>query len=225
MEARDRETGVAFTFEELVDQTAVFFLAGHETSASSLSWSLYLLAKCPHFQEQVHAEALAILGDRQPVYEDMRHLERTRDVFREALRLYPPAGFIVREAAETQCMRDKTVKAGSVVMVSPWFIQRHVDLWEEPNAFDPDRFGCPAGEASLQNAWLPFGKGPRICVGAAFATQEAMLALVQLVRYFRFEVLPGEDPEPVGRVTIRSANGTRLVIHRRDTIKPPMAAE
>lgn len=122
-------------------------------------------------------------------------------------------------------MRDKTVKAGSVVMVSPWFIQRHVDLWEEPNAFDPDRFGCPAGEASLQNAWLPFGKGPRICVGAAFATQEAMLALVQLVRYFRFEVLPGEDPEPVGRVTIRSANGTRLVIHRRDTIKPPMAAE
>jgi cytochrome P450 len=216
LEARDPQTGDTFNFEELVDQAAIFFLAGHETSASALSWSLYLLAKCPHIQERVHQEALSVLGDRQPVYEDMRSFERARDVFREALRLYPPVGFFIREVMQTQCMRDKTMKPGSVVMISPWLMQRHVDLWDEPNAFDPDRFGCPAGEVSLQNAWLPFGKGQRICVGAAFATQEAILILMQLVRYFRFEPVPNEDPKPVGRVTIRSANGTRLIVHRRE---------
>jgi cytochrome P450 len=216
LEARDSETGDTFSFEELIDQVAVFFLAGHETSASTLSWSLYMLAKCPHIQDRVFEEVVAVLGDREPAYEDMRSFDRAKDVFREALRLYPPVGSFIREVTQTQCMRDKTMKKGSAVMISPLFLGRHRDLWDDPWAFDPDRFGCPAGQASLQNAWIPFGKGQRICVGAAFATQEAILVLVQLVRHFRFEAVPDQDPQPVGRMTIRSANGTRLIVHRRE---------
>ena len=213
--AVDPQTGSVFSFDELVDQTAFLFLAGHETSASALSWALYLIAMQPEVQERMHAEAVSVLGEREPQYADVRKLAFTRDVFRETLRLYPPVGFLPREAVRHETMRDKPIKPGDVVVVSPWLVHRHRKLWNKPEIFDPDRFAREDSRESVNCAYLPFSLGPRICMGAAFATQEAMLLLASLVRRFRFEAVEGHVPKPVGRLTIRSENGIRLKIWRR----------
>lgn len=211
----DTETGTRFEFDELVDQVAMLFLAGHETSASALTWALYLIAMSPDIQERMHAETVAVLGERDPEFSDTKTLELIWNVFRETLRLYPPVGFFAREAAETQPMRDKIVPAGASVVVSPWLIHRHRDLWERPDEFDPDRYSSDSAKESLKCAYLPFSLGPRVCIGAAFAMQEAVLILARLVRRYRFEALPGQEPQPVGRLTIRSENGMRLKIIKR----------
>ncbi len=213
--AVDPQTQSTFSFEELVDQTAFLFLAGHETSASALSWALYLIAMQPDVQERMHAESVGALGEREPEYGDVRKLLFTRDVFRETLRLYPPVGFLPREAVRHETMREKHIKPGDVMLVSPWLIHRHRVLWKKPDIFDPDRFAREESRESINCAYLPFSLGPRICMGAAFATQEAMLLLASLVRRFRFEPVAGHVPKPVGRLTIRSENGIRLKISRR----------
>lgn len=213
--ATDPETGKGFSQEELIDQTAFLFLAGHETSASALSWALYLIANSPDVQERMHREAHAAFGGQLPVYEDMTKLRFTRDVFQETLRLYPPVGFLPREASECEHMRDKPIKPGDMMVISPWLIQRHTDYWERPDVFDPDRYGDGASRDSLRQAYLPFSAGPRICTGAGFAKQEAMIVLARLVQRFRFENVPDHVPKPVGRLTIRSENGIRLRVHRR----------
>ena len=144
-----------------------------------------------------------------------------RNVFREALRLFPPVGFFARQAAQACTMRDKAVAPGASVVISPWLIQRHRALWAAPDEFDPDRYdrddagqALPARE-SLRKAYLPFGMGPRVCIGAAFALQEATLILSTLARHYRFEPVPGHVPEPVGRLTIRAENGIRLKVFAR----------
>jgi cytochrome P450 len=213
--AQDPDTGATFSFEELVDQVAMLFFAGHETSASALGWAVYLLAACPHVQERVRAEVEEIAAGRDLLFGDIKQLKFTRDVFRESLRLYPPVGFIMREAAHTECMRDKVVKPGSAIAVSPWLIHRHRTMWDRPDVFDPDRFASPASKTSIRTAYLPFSLGPRACIGASFAMQEATLILACLARRYRFEVMPEHVPQPVGRLTIRSANGIRARIFRR----------
>jgi len=137
-------------------------------------------------------------------------LRLTSNVFREALRLYPPVGFFAREAVEDSRIRDKNVPAGSAVLISPWLIQRHRDLWERPDEFDPDRFDTLEGKESSKCAYLPFSAGPRVCVGMAFATQEAILILSSVVRRYQLEPVLSHEPKPVGRVTIRSDNGIRV---------------
>jgi cytochrome P450 len=215
MAARDATTGAPFGFEELVDQVAMLFLAGHETSASALGWATYLMANAPDVQERMCAEALAAMGQRAPAQTDMKEMTLTRNVFRETLRLFPPVGFIARESSQRCPMRDKVVPAGASVVVSPWLIHRHRKRWPAPDAFDPDRFEREESRDPLRNAYLPFGMGPRVCLGAAFALQEATLILASIVRTFRLEPVPGHTPVPVGRLTIRSQNGVRLRIHRR----------
>jgi len=212
----DPVTGTRFDDGELLDQIAMLFLAGHETSATALAWSLYLLANCPHIQDRAHAEAVEVYGDRRPAFGDMKKLERTRDVFREALRLYPPVAFYARDAAKReQFSRKKIVEPGSVVFVSPWLMQRHKEHWDNPHAFDPDRFETPGGQEALKCAYLPFSMGPRVCAGASFALQEATLLLSEAVRRFRFRPMPGHTPDPVARLTLRSANGVPLYVERR----------
>lgn len=215
LNARDAADDKPFSFEELVDQVAMLFLAGHETSASALTWALYLLAQSPAIQERVHDEGLACIADREPESADMKKMELTWNVFRETLRLFPPVGFMARQSANTCPMRDKTVPQGASVVISPWLIHRHRDLWERPDAFDPDRYADEQSRESTRQAYLPFGMGPRVCMGAAFALQEAALILSSLVRHYRLVAVPGHTPQPVGRLTIRSANGVRLTLHRR----------
>lgn len=215
LDARDSVTGQPFTFDELVDQVAMLFLAGHETSASALTWAAWLMAKAPEVQERMFAEVVTQLGARAPELPDIRALTLTRNVFREALRLFPPVGFISRQSTSACPMRDKHVPAGASVVISPWLIQRHRSLWDEPDAFDPDRYADDASRDSLRDAYLPFGMGPRVCMGAAFALQEAALILASLVRRFRLEAVEGHVPRPVGRLTIRPANGLRVLLHKR----------
>ena len=219
LQARDPVTGDAFGFEELVNQVAMLFLAGHETSASALTWALYLVAKSPDVQTRMHAEVMALESTTNPDKpvdaSEMKSLELTWNVFRETLRLFPPVGFIARESAQTCPMRDKTVGKGASVVVSPWLIHRHRNLWEDPDAFNPDRYANDASRESLRNAYLPFSMGPRVCMGAAFALQEAVLILSSMARHYALEAVPGHVPQPVGRLTIRSENGVRLRLHRR----------
>jgi cytochrome P450 len=219
LDARDPNTGEPFGFDELVNQVAMLFLAGHETSASALTWACYLIANAPDIQERMNAEVIRELGDRQPGFTDMKQLTLTWNVFREALRLFPPVGFFARESAKDCPMRDKQVPRGATVVVSPWLIQRHRQWWPEADAFNPDRYDNDASKEPLRQAYLPFGMGPRVCLGAAFALQEASLILSSLVRHWRLEAVPGHVPLPVGRLTIRSANGVRLVLNRRDVAR------
>ncbi len=223
LNATDPETGepMRFEYQELVEQIAMMFLAGHETSAAALSWAVWLIAACPQIQERMHEEASSVIGVDEPRFDHMRKLTFTRDVFREALRLYPSVPFFARDATRDEPMRDKIIKAGSVLMLSPWLSHRNETMWENAQAFDPDRFSRPQTQECLRNnAYLPFSFGPRGCLGAAFAMQEATLILACIAREYRLEIIAGDTPMPVANATLRSVNGIRVRIRRRATDIP-----
>ena len=210
----DPETGHAFDAEEMVDQVAIFFLAGHETSASALGWALYLLAMYPEIQDRVAAEAQALNDDI--VFSDLPKLKFTRDVFRETLRLYPPVPMMVRQTTCPEHFRDRDVAVGSQIVLSPWHLHRHERFWDNPDGFDPDRFATEDGKRSLREAYIPFSSGARVCTGAGFAMVEGPLLLALLIRAFRFERIEGDEPVPVAYLTVRSKNGIRLRVTPRE---------
>lgn len=223
LKARDPDTGQPLPFAELVNQVSMLFMGGHETSATGMSWAVYLLANRDDIQQRLHAEALAHVDALDADPSRFKELTLARNVFREALRLFPPISFMARQANHCQAMRDKTVPQGASVIISPWLIHRHRQLWADPDAFDPDRFERteatgegPSTKESLRTGYIPFGMGPRVCIGAAFAQQEATLVLATLARHFRFEPVPGHVPEPVGRLTLRSGNGIVLKVFARE---------
>ena len=177
--ARDPETGRAFTPEALRDQVATLILAGHETTALTLLWACTLLALSPQTQDVVRAEARADTGEGDP----MRRLPLTRAVIDETLRLYPPAFVLARLARGPDVLAGEPIRPGTIVIVSPWLLHRHRRLWRDPDAFDPARF-LPGAPAVPRFGYLPFGAGPRVCIGAQFALTEAVLALSRLVGRF-----------------------------------------
>jgi cytochrome P450 len=197
----------------MVDQVAIFFLAGHETSASALAWTLYLMATHPDWQERVAREALDL--PERADFAVMSKLSVTRDVFREALRLYPPVPMMVREATGAEVFRKRAVKAGSQIVISPWHLHRQERLWDNPDGFDPARWESDNGKACAREAFIPFSAGVRACPGAGFAMMEGVLLLAMLVRAFRFERIAGEDPVPVAHLTVRAKEGIRLHVSRR----------
>jgi len=206
MTTADPQTGETFTVEEMVDQVAIFFLAGHETSASALAWTLYLLALYPEWQEAVAAEAETLTPD----FSSIPKLRKTRDVFREALRLYPPVPMMVRETTCPENFRDRDVPIGAQVVLSPWHLHRHERIWDNPDGFDPDRWAIQAGKTCARDAYMPFSSGPRVCTGAGFAMIEGVLLLSMIVRAFRFEVVDGRAPKPVAHLTVRAEDGMWL---------------
>ncbi|MGI9369326.1 MAG: cytochrome P450, partial [Ruegeria sp.] len=212
MTTRDPVTGNGFDTEEMVDQVAIFFLAGHETSASALAWSLYLLALFPEWQEKLAAEASA-LDDQS--FSVMSKLQLSRDVFREALRLYPPVPMMVREAACPESFRNRSVPKGSQIVISPWHLHRHERLWDRPDEFDPSRWHSENGIKCQREAYLPFSTGPRVCPGAGFAMVEGPLILSMLLRRFRFKVVDEQIPVPVAHLTVRSRDGILLRVVER----------
>jgi cytochrome P450 len=214
MTTRDPVTGDVFGEAEMADQLAIFFLAGHETSASALAWALYLVACRPEVQERMHAEAAPVFAGA-PGLSDMRRLSFTRDVFRETLRLYPPVPMMIREATCPERMRDKAVAPGSPVILSPWHLGRHERIWERPHEFDPDRWRDEATRRCARDAYIPFSTGPRVCTGAGFAMQEGVLLLGMLAARFRFAPVDGRKPEPMAHLTVRSRNGIWLSVTRR----------
>ncbi|NRB20337.1 MAG: cytochrome P450 [Rhodobacteraceae bacterium] len=210
MTTPDPETGTVFETEEMIDQVAIFFLAGHETSAAALAWALYLLARYPVWQDKLAEEALAEIDPEKIYFSALSKLRHSRSVFREAMRLYPPVPMYVREATCPEQFRGRKVKPGSQVIISPWHLHRHERLWDRPDEFNPGRFDTPNGKECLRSSYIPFSAGARVCPGSAFAMAEGVLLLSMLVRAYRFEVVKGDDPMPVAHLTVRSANGIRL---------------
>ncbi len=210
MTTPDPETGETFDTEEMVDQVAIFFLAGHETSASALAWALYLLALYPDWQERVAEEARAAIDPEKIYFSTLSKLKISRDVFREAMRLYPPVPMMVREAVKCERFRDREVARGSQIVLSPWHLHRHERLWERPDDFDPARFGTENGKACLRSAYMPFSQGQRVCPGAGFAMAEGPLLLSMLVRAFRLAPVEGRAPMPVAHLTVRGRDGIWL---------------
>jgi cytochrome P450 len=213
MTTPDPETGACFTTAEMVDQVAIFFLAGHETSASALGWALYLLARYPDWQEKLAVEA-ALLPET-PDFAAISRLKLTRDVFREALRLYPPVPMMVRETTQPETFRKRALRRGSQVVISPWHLHRQDRLWENPDGFDPGRWQTENGKACMREAFIPFSAGARVCTGAGFAMVEGPLLLAMLLRAYRFERIAGDDPVPVAYLTVRAKDGIRLRVSRR----------
>jgi len=190
LSARDPETGAAFSRAQLRDQIATMIVAGHETTALTLFWSLYLLASAPAEQERVAQEVRNLDLGPEGAVEALPKLTYTRAVIDEALRLYPPAFIIVRKSIAPDHVGGVPVPKGSMVSVAPWVLHRHVRLWKDPDIFDPSRFLGPQPKAN-RFAYLPFGAGPRVCVGAQFALTEASLVLATLIQ--RFEVALADD--------------------------------
>lgn len=210
MTTPDPETGDCFTAAEMVDQVAIFFLAGHETSASALAWALYLCAAAPDWQARIADEATG-LADASEV----RRLTTSRDVFREALRLYPPVPMMVREASKPETFRKRAIPKAAQLVLSPWHLHRHTRLWDNPDGFDPARWQTDEARRSARDAYMPFSAGPRVCPGAGFAMAEGPLLLSLLLRAVRFETVPDKVPRPVAHLTVRARDGIWLCARPR----------
>jgi len=209
--ARDPETGQAFTDEQLGDEVATMILAGHETTGTALFWALYLLALDPATQEDVAAEVRDAGADGAL---DLDRLKFTRAVLDETMRLYPPAFLIARAAAGPDRIGDLAIEKNDVVLMAPWLLHRHEKLWRDPNTFIPTRFMPPAPSPD-RFAYLPFGVGARVCIGAHFALVEATLALAKMIGAFRVTLLDSEPVMPIGVVTTQPDRSPMFGIERR----------
>jgi cytochrome P450 len=208
LRAQDPATARQMNTAELRDNLLTFIVAGHETTALTLAWALYLGAFDPAVQEAARDEARAALQGRAATAEDLPNLPLTRQIVDEALRLYPPAAFLSRTAQARDTLLGREVRKGDTVILPIYALHRHHALWQDPDAFRPARFD---GTAKVDRfAYLPFGDGPRICIGASFALQEAVIILATLLSRFRFIRIPGRDPKPVMILTLRPQGGVWL---------------
>jgi cytochrome P450 len=212
--ARDPETGAGFSPAQLRDQLATLLLAGHETTAVALFWSLTLLAGDRREQERVAEEVRGVGIEAEAAMAALPRLVRTRAVVSETLRLYPPAATMARQAIGPDRVGDFDMPAGAVAMIAPWVLHRHRRLWREPEAFDPGRF-MPDAPAVPRFAYLPFGAGPRVCVGAQFALTEAALVLAMLVRRFEIAQEDTRPVLPVAIVTTQPDHRARFLLRER----------
>jgi len=211
----DPEGGALFSEAEVYDNVATFFFAGHETTANALAWTFYLLSMFPEEDVRVAHEARDTLDGRGADAEDVIALPFTRMVIEEAMRLYPPAPLIGRDAINADNVGGIAIEPKTAVLVSPWVLHRHRRLWDAPDYFVPERFAPGAREKIHRFAYLPFGGGPRICIGMAFAMQEAIIILSMIAQRFRLKLVPGHPVEPLARVTLRPRYGLKMKLHRR----------
>lgn len=213
--ARDQETGEPFSREALIDQLGVFFLAGHETTASALTWAFYILAAQPHWVGRLREEIDCVAGEAPLTFELTRQLPLVKAFFKETLRLYPPITFMPRVALRETTVAGRRLRKGALVMIAPWTLQRHSKWWSDPHTFAPERF-LPENEGALTpGAYIPFGQGPHTCVGAGFAQTESVLILAELVRHFDWVLSPDQQVRPAARMTTRPARQIMLhVAHR-----------
>jgi cytochrome P450 len=213
--ARDPESGRMMTDDEVMKNLITFITAGHETTSVALTWTLWLLAKDQATQQRVLDEVTAIAGAGAIGATQIEGLSFTRQVIQEAMRLFPPAAAISRLAKMPMTLGDIQIGAGARVHIPIYTLHRNEKLWANPNAFDPDRFAPERAKTYSRYAYLPFGGGPRICIGASFAMLEAAVILASLVRAFRFAAVPGHRPKPVARVTLRPHGGMPLMVTPR----------
>jgi cytochrome P450 len=214
--ARDPDDGAGLSASEVRDEVITIFMAGHETTAVTMTWVWYLLSQRPAEEARLHAELDAVLGGRAPTPADLPKLVYTKMVIEEAMRIYPPApGVTLRVAKADDEICGYKVKAGTHVMVSPWIVHRHRRSWDQPERFDPERFSPQRSEGRPRFAYVPFGAGPRICIGAVLAMTEASLILAALAQRFRPRLVEGQQITLQNRITLRPADGMRMRLERR----------
>jgi len=213
--ARDEQTGGGMSAQEVRDHVITIFLAGHETTAMAMTWIWFLLSQHPQEESKLHAELDSVLGGRAPTHEDLSRLTYTRMVVEESMRLYPPVHTMAREAIADDVLVNRPIPKRSAVMIAPWLLHRHVRLWENPGRFDPERFLPKVSATRPRFAYMPFGGGKRICIGAAFALAEATVLLATLAQRFSLRVLPGHKVEPQGLITLRARHGMRMLLTPR----------
>ncbi|MEV0411828.1 cytochrome P450 [Streptomyces sp. NPDC050448] len=197
-----------FDAAELRDQVLIFLLAGHETTATSLAFSLHLLARHPEQQARAREEISRVLGDRTPQAADLDRLPYLTQVLKEAMRLYPAAPVIGRSSVAATEVGGRTIPAGSDVILAPWVTHRHPRYWPDPDRFDPDRFTPEAEAGRPRYAWFPFGGGPRACIGQHFSMLESVIALAMILRAYEFEAVDTDIPVSAG-ITLRVNGPTR----------------
>jgi cytochrome P450 len=213
--ARDSETGGGMTAAEVRDQVVTIFMAGHETTAQALAWTWYLLSEHPAAEAKLHDELATVLGDRPPRHDDLAQLRYARMVIDESMRLYPPAHTLGREAIAADEVLGHRIPAGATVLVVPWMLHRKPSLWDNPDRFEPERFAPERAAGRPRYAYIPFGAGPRICIGAAFAIEEALLILATIAQRYRLRLKPGHPVEPQGLITLRPRYGLQMRLERR----------
>jgi cytochrome P450 len=212
------DDGRVATNQEVRDQVATVYFAGHITTSSALAWTFYLLSLHSEVEERFHRELDDVLGGRPPTAADLGRLAYTRMIVDEAIRLYPPVHSMARQAVSDDRLRDTPVPAGSVILVVPWLLHRHRLLWDDPDRFDPDRFSASAIAARPRYAYVPFGAGPRTCIGMNFAMAEAVLLLAHIGQRWRPRLTKDAVIEPVGLIVLRPRFGVPMMLEcrRRD---------
>jgi enediyne biosynthesis protein E7 len=214
MRAAHDERDAGARWRELRDQIVTILLAGHETTASTLTWAWFLLSRHPEAADQLHAEAVAALGDRRPGYADLASLPYTTTVIQETMRLYPPVWGLPRRALAPDEIGGYPVPAGADVMISPYTLHRHRGFWAEPDQFRPERFAAGAPAVGHRYAYVPFGAGPRVCVGSHLGMLEATLTAAMVARRFRFEFAGPADPVPEAMLSLRVRDGLPVRVRR-----------
>lgn len=215
MAARDPDTGQAMDDERLIDNLLTFYLAGHETTARALVWTLYLLSRSPEWGEALADEIAHVSGGEPVAAAHIERLALVQQVLKESMRLFPPVPMMSRQVVADTTLDGHAIRAGSSVVIPIYAIHRHAARWDDPHAFDPSRF-APEREAAIgRYHYLPFGAGPRICIGMAFALIEATAILAALLQQARFAPAPGAEPYPLGRITLLPRGGMPLRVSLR----------
>ncbi|MPZ00430.1 MAG: cytochrome P450, partial [Actinophytocola sp.] len=200
--------------QQIRDELMTFLLAGHETTANALAWTLLLLSRHPDARDRLVAEVDDVLSGRPASAADVTKLEWTSAVLSESMRLYPPAWMIEREARDADELDGIPVPAGSIVATPPYLVHRNPDHWPNPEGFDPHRF-LPGAADRHRLAYLPFGGGRRQCIGGGFAMLEAVLLLATITQRFELDLVPGHQPQALTAVTLRPANGIPMTLRPR----------
>jgi cytochrome P450 len=214
--ATDPDDGAGLSATEVRDEVITIFMAGHETTAVTMTWVWYLLSQHPAEEATLHAELDAVLRGRTPTVGDLANLPYTRMVIEEAMRVYPPApGISIRQAKEADEICGFKVSPGLQILISPWILHRHRRLWDEPERFDPTRFSKEASDKRPRFAYLPFGGGPRVCIGATLAMTEATLILAVLAQKFRLRLKEPQEVKLQTRITLRPKNKMMTILERR----------
>jgi cytochrome P450 len=212
LNAKDENSGEGMTDSQLRDEVMTLLLAGHETTANTLSWAWYLLSQNPQAEHRLHEELKHVLDGRTPTIDDLPRLEYTRAVIQETLRLYPPAWMISRKAIQEDEFNGYLIPAGAIIEISPFVTHRHPRYWTNPDHFIPERFHNNRLEKREPFAYFPFGGGPRLCIGRDFAMAEAQLVLATIASRYCLELVPGHPVEPEPLITLRPKYGLQMVI-------------
>ncbi|MGH2360382.1 MAG: cytochrome P450, partial [bacterium] len=215
MQARDEETGEGLSDRNLRDEMVTLLAAGHETTANALTWMWYLLSKHPDVERRLHTELASVLGGRTPSLQDLPRLKYTTMVIKEAMRLYPPIWVMQRKVVNDDEIGNYTIPAGSEVTISPYVMHRHPAFWENPEAFDPDRFSDERSVGRPRYVYLPFGGGPRLCVGHHFAMIEAQLITAMVAQAYHLDLVPGHPVEPRPWISLRPRQGLLMTLRQK----------